>query len=112
MAKLIFFENFFLGILCVALAVLQCIVLRHEPVQLSFRLRHFTGVANFPSFFKHNIMHSLFISCLYWFCFSLRFSCQNFRTSVFVPRSPASNLKTIATNNRFSETVLMHEAEF
>ena len=44
-------------------------------------------------FFEYNIMHSLFTSGFYWFCVSLRFSCQSFRTSVFVPRSLASKLQ-------------------
>lgn len=58
-----------------------------------------TGVANFlskASFHRHSAFASDF---LYWLRASLRFSCQSFRSSVFVPRSLASNLKTIATNN-------------
>ena len=55
--------------------------------------------------------HALFTSGCCCFCVSLRFPCQTFRTSVFVPRSPASNLKTIATKLSFW-TVLVHEAEF
>ena len=37
--------------------------------------------------------HSLFTYSFFWFCASLRFSCQSFRASVFVPRSPASKLQ-------------------
>ena len=108
------------GILCVALillwqkevtnAVPQCTHLRNEPVQLSFgRLWRFIGVAKFPLFLCVSIC--LFTSGCCWFCVSSWFSWQTFRTSVFVPRSPASNLKTIAANNSFW-TVLVHEVEF
>ena len=55
--------------------------------------------------------HALFTSGCWCSCVSLRFPCQTFRTSVFVPRSPASNLKTIATKSSLW-TVLVHEAEF
>ena len=54
--------------------------------------------------------HALFTCGCCCFCVSLRFPCQTFRTSVFVPRSPASNLRTIATSSFW--TVLVHEAEF
>lgn len=79
-------------------AVLLHNALRNEFIQLCF-FRPCTGVANFlskASFHRHSAFASDF---LYWLRASLRFSCQSFRSSVFVPRSLASNLKTIATNN-------------
>jgi hypothetical protein len=64
-------------------AVLQCTVLKWAPA--------FYWCCKIPFVFFDR--HSLFTSGFYWFCVSLRFSCQSFRTSVFVPRSLASKLQ-------------------
>ena len=83
----------FVGILCVALVFWlakrddKCCPAMHSPEMGSGVL---LVLQNSLRFFDR---HSLFTSGFYWFCVSLRFSCQSFRTSVFVPRSLASKLQ-------------------